>query len=130
MASRRFISTVAAATPQLSKMTAKSTAAAATPFQTRTLSSNGMIAFDRLRDALESYRQVHYTQEIPSRFKKDIIRAAAVEPSGKIASEGLEKVITNIGACHKVSREDVELIFREVGCAEGFIPAERMLQML
>ncbi|KAG7353714.1 hypothetical protein IV203_003069 [Nitzschia inconspicua] len=130
MSSRRLISTVVAVPSQLSKMTAGSSNSATSAFQMRTLSSNGMVAFERLRDALEIYRQQHYTQEIPSRFKKDVIRAAAVEPSGKIAPEGLERVISNVGLRHLVSREDVELIFREAGCSEGYIPAEQMLQML
>jgi hypothetical protein len=130
MASRRFIATVAsAASPQLSKIT---NIHAPSAYQTRTLSSNGMIAFDRFREALESYRQKHYTQELPTRFKKDVVKAAAIklDDTEQIALEGLQKVIFNIGAHHQVSRQDVELIFREISCDEGYIPAEQMLKML
>jgi hypothetical protein len=132
MASRRFISTlVSAAPPQLSKITTISTAAPS-DFQTRTLSSNGSMAFDRLREALESYRQKHYTQELPTRFKKDVVKAAAIRQDDmeQIALEGLQKVVFNIEAHHQVSRQDVELIFREFCGDEGYIPAERMLRML
>ena len=88
-----------------------------------------MLAVERLRDALESYRQKHYTQETPSRFKKEIVRAAKQDESERVVLEGLQRVIVNIGLQHKVSRQDVETIFREVG-DQGFIPAEQMLFMI
>ena len=41
----------------------------------------GLDAACRLHDVLEEYRQVHYTQEVPRRFKKDIVTAACMVPS-------------------------------------------------
>jgi len=62
-------------------------------------------------------------------MKKEIIRAAKAESDDRVVLEGLHKVIVNIGVSHKVSREDVETIFSEIG-QDGYIPAERMLKMI
>ena len=70
-----------------------------------------------------------YAQCIPTRFKKDIIRAAKEAETEHIALEGLQKVIANIGASSKVSRHDMELIFFENGVS-GRISTEQMLKIL
>jgi hypothetical protein len=70
-----------------------------------------------------------YTQELPTRFKKDIVRAAKVDETEFVAFEGLERVISNIGASSSVSRDDVETIFLELG-ENGYIPAESMMKIL
>ena len=117
--SRTFISRVAA--PQLNKLASQ---------QARTLSSNGEGAVERLREALETYRARHYRQEIPTRFKKDIISAAKPNTSSEaVCMEGMNRVLANIGAHHQVSRQDVELIFEEVG-EQGNIPADKLIKLL
>ena len=70
-----------------------------------------------------------YSQCIPSRFKKDIVRAAKDAESEHVAIEGLEKVISNIGASQKVSRNDMEVIFSEIG-ESGRISTEKMFKLL
>lgn len=70
-----------------------------------------------------------YSQCIPSRFKKDIVRAAKDTESEHIAIEGLEKVLNNIGASQKVSRTDMEIIFSEMG-ESGRISTEKMFKLL
>lgn len=127
MASRRFITNITSVTaPKLSKTISN----ASQLHQPRILTSNGMLAVERLRDALETYRQTHYQRELPSRFKKDILNAAMQDDSERVGVEGLHRVIQNIGVQHKVSREDVEIIFSEISEGEqGYIPTEQMLQM-
>lgn len=97
--------------------------------QARSLSSNCIAAVDKLKVALEQYRVENYAQCIPTRFKKDIIRAAKEAETEHIALEGLQKVIANIGASSKVSRHDMELIFFENGVS-GRISTEQMLKIL
>ena len=70
-----------------------------------------------------------YTQCIPSRFKKDIVRAAKDDDSEHIAIDGLQRVLANIGASQKVSRNDMEIIFSEIGHS-GRISTEKMFQLL
>jgi hypothetical protein len=119
--SRSFITRVGA--PQLNKAALQSQ-------QARTLSSNGQVAVERLREALETYRARHYRQEIPTRFKKEIVKAAKPNHAAEaVCMEGLQRVIANIGAEHQVSRKDVELIFEEMG-ERGNIPADKLIQML
>mmetsp|Transcript_18242 Transcript_18242/g.42014 ORF Transcript_18242/g.42014 Transcript_18242/m.42014 type:complete len:124 (+) Transcript_18242:206-577(+) len=92
---------------------------AAVPFarsSSRALSTEGREAHDRLKGAFELYRAKHYAQCLPSRFKKDVVRAAAKDSSSEVvAVGGLERVISNIGASDKVSRRDIEVIFSEIG---------------
>eukprot|EP00537_Pseudo-nitzschia_pungens_P012595 CAMPEP_0172389846 /NCGR_PEP_ID=MMETSP1061-20121228/6635_1 /TAXON_ID=37318 /ORGANISM="Pseudo-nitzschia pungens, Strain cf. pungens" /LENGTH=119 /DNA_ID=CAMNT_0013120079 /DNA_START=183 /DNA_END=542 /DNA_ORIENTATION=+ len=97
--------------------------------QTRSLSSEGIAAVDKLKGVLEEYRARNYAQCIPTRFKKDIIRAAQEVETEHVALEGFEKVISNIGASNKVSRHDMELIFSENGVS-GRITTEQMLKLL
>jgi len=69
-----------------------------------------------------------YTQEIPSRFKKDIISAAGrtsfVEP------DGLQRVLINIRAAQAISAQEMKSIFLEVGNENGQIPVHTMMQLL
>ena len=70
-----------------------------------------------------------YAQCIPSRFKKDIVRAAKDEESEHVAIEGLEKVIANIGASQTVSRNDMEIIFSEIG-ESGRISTDKLFKLI
>ena len=120
MSSRTFITRVATS-PQLSKLSSQ---------QARTLSSHGEGAVHRLREALETYRAKHYRQEIPTRFKKEIISAAKPSHAAEaVCMEGMNRVLANIGAQHHVSKQDVELIFEEMGEA-GNIPADKLIKLL
>ena len=73
--------------------------------------------------------KISYTQEIPSRFKKDLVRAAATQES-LIEVSGLQRVLFNIGASHTLSTNELQAIFAEIGNEEGKIPASKMLQLL
>jgi hypothetical protein len=69
-----------------------------------------------------------YSQEIPSRFKKDIVHAAK-DKNGAIEMEALKRVLVNIGASNSLSPVELCTIFDEVGEA-GYIQADRMVQIL
>ena len=56
-----------------------------------------------------------YQQELPSRCKKDVLKAAAKGREDYITIDGLEKLLINIDAKEKVTRRDVEIILSEVG---------------
>lgn len=69
-----------------------------------------------------------YTQELPTRFKKDIARAAVVHDDF-VGVDGVERVLANIGAEKRLTKKDLELIFTEVG-EGGEIHANRFMQMI
>jgi len=74
-----------------------------------------------------------YTQEIPSHFKKDIIRAVATEESSIVDMTGLQRIPLNIGAPHTLSPQELKSIFAEVGNKEGrvvFYPLILLLRLL
>lgn len=80
-------------------------------------------------------RDISYSQCLPSRFKKDIVKAATnggFNPTHPIAIDDLQRVMTNINMEHKVSRTDIETIFHEIGGAnmdgQVTMPAERFMR--
>jgi ribosomal protein L20A (L18A) len=46
-----------------------------------------------------------------------------------IEIEGIERVLHNIGASHKISYSEIEVIFNELGVS-GNITAERMVKLI
>ncbi|CAJ1954301.1 unnamed protein product [Cylindrotheca closterium] len=95
----------------------------------RHLSSQGVAAVENLRDALEEYRKEHYRQCLPSRFKKDLVKAATNRESGRIAIDDLQQVIANISMEHKISEQEMETIFQELG-ESGKISADKFMKMI
>ena len=101
--------------------------------QSRGLSSFGEAAVGKLRCVLEEYRQNNYTQELPSRFKKEIVKAAATADRNDmncIRREGMERVLQNIGAIDQVSVKDLNTIFSELGNGTGEISAQRFISII
>eukprot|EP00563_Minutocellus_polymorphus_P003499 CAMPEP_0181045286 /NCGR_PEP_ID=MMETSP1070-20121207/13723_1 /TAXON_ID=265543 /ORGANISM="Minutocellus polymorphus, Strain NH13" /LENGTH=81 /DNA_ID=CAMNT_0023123797 /DNA_START=76 /DNA_END=321 /DNA_ORIENTATION=+ len=81
------------------------------------------MALDNLKGVLEEYRQVHYRQCLPSRFKKDLVKV--------IASDGIETLLKNIGASERVSRTEIDTILYEAGSTDRkTIPANKMALLL
>lgn len=81
-------------------------------------------AVGRLRNALEQYRVENYQQEIPSRFKKDMViqcsrgltTTNATNNNRTMAVEGIEELLQNIGVFGKeVTHDDVIQIVTEYG---------------
>ncbi|KAL7544825.1 hypothetical protein ACHAWF_008186 [Thalassiosira exigua] len=69
-----------------------------------------------LNNILENYRASHYSQELPRRFRKDIVNAATTSKStGVVSAEGIEYVLNNIGAGNQMSHDEIEMILREIG---------------
>jgi hypothetical protein len=73
-----------------------------------------------------------YTQTIPSRFKKDIVRAANQDnkTDTRVGLEGIQQVMANINMEHRISRSEMETIFCEIGGEMGAIPAERFMNLI
>jgi Ca2+-binding EF-hand superfamily protein len=63
---------------------------------------------------------------LPSRFRKDLLRAAKQDKNGKIALNDMQKVIANISMEHRITEQEMETIFQEMG-ESGKIAADRLL---
>eukprot|EP01083_Nonionella_stella_P012393 35171_1 len=109
----------------------------------RPLSTTCTQTLGRLNDILENYRTSHYAQELPRRFRKEIVNAASKKSSplltsaspGIISAEGIEHVLNNIGAGDQLSHDEIETILREVcssnnGDGNCVISAEQMLDLI
>ena len=70
-----------------------------------------------------------YTQELPSRFKKDVIRAVK-QNENMIQVESLERVLQNIGASDKISRSELSVILSEQGNGSGHLSAQELSHIL
>lgn len=55
--------------------------------------------------------------------------AAKPKEASVVPLEGLERVLHNIGASDKISPQDLEIIFNELGEA-NCIPADRMVKII
>eukprot|EP00978_Attheya_sp_CCMP212_P002915 scaffold6007_cov47-Attheya_sp.AAC.2 len=101
--------------------------------QLRCLSTHGDIAVHKLQDIFEQYRIENYAQEIPSRFRKEICQAATSR-DGQVASDGLFRVINNIGASDRVTKEELETVCDELGDTSPnhthAMPVNKMMEIL
>ncbi|KAL7516086.1 hypothetical protein ACHAWX_001142 [Stephanocyclus meneghinianus] len=118
----------------------------------RHLSMTCAQSVDKLKSILEEYRQnnyitlliLSYSQEYPKRFQKDIVKVASSitsrqlnsSPVNSVSAHGIEHVLRNIGAGHKMSRSEIQSIVSEVGaCPIGteddcVITADQMLDLI
>lgn len=116
----------------------------------RHLSTTCAQSLDKLQSIFEEYRTVHYSRELPTRFRKDITRAAVTSTSSRqlsisatsskkalISVEGIESVLKNIGQDHRISRTELEGLLREVGGAAQsgeperfFMSDEQMIELI
>ncbi|EEC50550.1 predicted protein [Phaeodactylum tricornutum CCAP 1055/1] len=96
----------------------------------RALSTQTTQAVSKLRNVLEEYRQANYTQELPSRFKKDIVRAASQDRESIIALQDVQRVLQNIGADNRLTSEEIRSIFQEIGNKSGEMTVQHFMQIL
>jgi Ca2+-binding EF-hand superfamily protein len=71
-----------------------------------------------------------YTQELPSRFKKDIVRAASQDRESIIALQDVQRVLQNIGADNRLTSEEIRSIFQEIGNKSGEMTVQHFMQIL
>jgi hypothetical protein len=75
------------------------------------------------------YLLFSYTMTLPSRFRKDLLRAAKQDKNGKIALNDMQKVIANISMEHRITEQEMETIFQEMG-ESGKIEADRLMKII
>eukprot|EP00980_Cylindrotheca_fusiformis_P005237 scaffold1119_cov120-Cylindrotheca_fusiformis.AAC.17 len=106
---------------------------------TRTIQRNGMRMFsgaqtceasERVRDALLEYRDAHYSRELPSRFKKEVLRPY-IGPNGAVHIEEVNALLKNIGHPQDIlsEQEQIELL-EAAGSKNRSISVKKMLELL
>ena len=60
-----------------------------------------------------------YAQELPSRFAKEVTKAADVDGDGYISVSEVEKLLDNIGAKNSLSPDEITEVMNEIGSSEG-----------
>ncbi|KAL7448246.1 hypothetical protein ACHAWC_002325 [Mediolabrus comicus] len=105
----------------------------------RQLSMAASQSASKLSNILEEYRAQNYTQELPRRFRQDIIKAATssrqYNAHATISADGIENVLQNIGAGNKMSRSEIDEILGEIGkcplhSKTTVISANQLLQLI
>jgi oxalate decarboxylase/phosphoglucose isomerase-like protein (cupin superfamily) len=71
-----------------------------------------------------------YAQCLPSRFKKDLIRAASPNASDRVALDDMKRVLINIGAEDKLSPGEMKVIFDEHGNGTGEIDVVNLIKII
>ena len=72
-----------------------------------------------------------FSDELPARFKKHVIKAVQSDGKEEIQIDSLNTILENIGrpdAC--LSVEDQELVLKEAGVSSRSIPVSKMWQMM
>eukprot|EP00978_Attheya_sp_CCMP212_P001266 scaffold2617_cov42-Attheya_sp.AAC.3 len=69
----------------------------------------------KLFTVLNEYRKTNYTQTLPSRFLKEVLAATDSNKDGLITVEELEQLLNRINASDKMSQDDLNDIFAELG---------------
>eukprot|EP00594_Rhizosolenia_setigera_P011171 CAMPEP_0178972082 /NCGR_PEP_ID=MMETSP0789-20121207/20764_1 /TAXON_ID=3005 /ORGANISM="Rhizosolenia setigera, Strain CCMP 1694" /LENGTH=120 /DNA_ID=CAMNT_0020659387 /DNA_START=1 /DNA_END=363 /DNA_ORIENTATION=+ len=92
-------------------------------------------AVQRLKFILQEYKEKNYTQELPTRFIKDIVKTVDPDKDGFVSLENMQKLIGNIGASKNISQQDLKLVLMEGGVQIGgldrsMLPVEKIQQLL
>lgn len=124
-----------------SRLPAAARAAVAAAVLSRAMSAQGIVAAEKLRNALEEYRLQNYDREVPSRFKKDILKAATVRgssPAGGggsgsadsvVVMDGLQRVLHNIHMENRLTQQEMQALFEELGNGKE-IPAKSIIKFI
>eukprot|EP00814_Leptocylindrus_danicus_P002913 CAMPEP_0116005266 /NCGR_PEP_ID=MMETSP0321-20121206/1072_1 /TAXON_ID=163516 /ORGANISM="Leptocylindrus danicus var. danicus, Strain B650" /LENGTH=98 /DNA_ID=CAMNT_0003473679 /DNA_START=787 /DNA_END=1083 /DNA_ORIENTATION=+ len=93
-------------------------------------------AAQKLKCIFEDYRQQNYSDELPSRFKKQMIQAMlrrSQRADGRILIQEIERVLDNIGASDRVTKSELEDVLIEADqeyAAEGAVSVQRISEYL
>jgi Ca2+-binding EF-hand superfamily protein len=99
--------------------------------QSRLLTTATSNSIHKVQTAVEQFRIENYSQELPSRFKKEVIKAIDTEGNGNISVDAFTTLLSNIGASDTVSKEDVHNIINELGDGSSeTIPTDQVFEII
>ncbi|CAB9514164.1 expressed unknown protein [Seminavis robusta] len=89
---------------------------------------------ERFRTVLEEYRLEHFSRELPSRFRKEVVKALMTkEDAANIQVDSLNLILNNIGRPDQCLTEaEIDLILQDLGCAaqDRSVPVDKILQLM
>mmetsp|Transcript_23103 Transcript_23103/g.26567 ORF Transcript_23103/g.26567 Transcript_23103/m.26567 type:complete len:118 (-) Transcript_23103:248-601(-) len=86
-------------------------------------------AKSKIQSILADYRRDNYAQTTSSRFKKELVGAVSKDGSGMTTLDEVERLFRNIGASHRISRQEIESVMCPVR-PDSKIPLEQIFQLL
>lgn len=85
---------------------------------------------EKIRCVLDEYRREHFSMELPSRFRKEVVKALQ-GPDNLIKIDNLNVILTNIGrqdAC--LSAEEMNILLEASGSSDRCVSVEKILQLM
>lgn len=76
-------------------------------------------AREKLQTVMEDYRKKNYGQELPSRFAKEVTKAADLDGDGFISVSEVGTLLSNIGAQDSLTEAEIEEVMEDIGNKEG-----------
>ena len=85
---------------------------------------------ERLKEAFEFYRKQNYTQEIPSRFKKELL--SPYSHHGTVTLEELNRLLGNIGRSDVcLTKEEQQELLKAAGISgKTEIPTSKLMELI
>ncbi|EED88626.1 predicted protein [Thalassiosira pseudonana CCMP1335] len=78
-------------------------------------------------DILNDYRTRNYSQCIPSRFLKEVLMALDTDHDHVVTMEEYQTLLKNIGAQDKMTKEDLNEIFEELGVDDNLHDDQKVI---
>mmetsp|Transcript_28046 Transcript_28046/g.40132 ORF Transcript_28046/g.40132 Transcript_28046/m.40132 type:complete len:154 (+) Transcript_28046:170-631(+) len=87
-------------------------------------------AISKLHQVINTYQKENYQMTVPSRFRKEMIKATDKNQDGMISVEEMEAVLKQIGAGEQLTHEEIEQIMAEAGVTKGVnaVPIDQFLK--
>lgn len=95
--------------------------------------STNSVPAQKLRSVFEEYRVNNYSDELPSRFRKHIIKEIEEPDHGTCLVDNLNRILGNIGRQDAfLSTEEMNTLLHDAGLSENnrYIPVEKMMKLL
>ena len=84
----------------------------------------------KLRGALEEYRQEHFSRELPSRFRKEAIKVIQ-GPDNKVTIDSFNILLANIGRKDAyLTESELNDLLSTVGATNRRIPVEKAMLLM
>ena len=84
----------------------------------------------KIRSVFEEYRQVHFSRELPSRFKKEVVKVIE-GPDKKVDLGNFNILFQNIGRQDaSLTEAEIDDLVKAVGSSDRKIPTEKAMKLL
>jgi hypothetical protein len=93
--------------------------------------SSDCVAAQKLKVVFEEYRMTNYSDEMPCRFKKNLINAICPSGQDTIVVDDLNKILCNIGRTDQLlSEQELSALLLEAGAKDRCITTKQILELV